>query len=479
MPKTIFNSTEKSNFILNLTEEKFSKIAVGGILSACFMTSLFTMIPEIANNSGLYSMCSVGLAISGVFCMIITLIAFIRKFVGGKKSNIIAVSAFGFMLIWGIVSSIFSYDLNIALYGYPARGEGLFAIVFYFSFFVTGMSVKTKKALEFLIYGVCGTGLLNALWGLVQVFTGKLGHYKFVRIDVQANASSGLSQSPIFLAMLLTVSVTVSLVSLVLSDGKNNKNKYKNIFLIICSCVCSFCAMFTYSLVGICGMALSVLVCLFTALAVKKPKKLLSLLSCVVPAVCAVVIVNAGLIGEIDSYRLYDGGIMLWADGYYRANANGQTEAKSIDLNDTADVYSKLNSKALNIARQSPLTGTGPDQLVFPQLYTSGDFEDGYTPQDVSEIVVRNKNTFDKVYNDYIYTCSTRGVPSLIALLIILISVISACVKNIRSGNSSEKIVLSIASAVSIVILFISVSNITFSPVFWCISGAVLSQQKN
>ena len=75
MAKQLFNSSEKSNFILNLTEEKYAKMASFGMLSALFATSAATAIPVIAHDSGLYVLSAAGLAVSGVICMIIAIIA--------------------------------------------------------------------------------------------------------------------------------------------------------------------------------------------------------------------------------------------------------------------------------------------------------------------------------------------------------------------------------------------------------------------
>ena len=78
MSKQLFNSTEKSNFILNMTEEKYSQLASFGLASACFTTAIFASIPEFVDKLS-YSIVSGGLAISGVICMVLALIAIVRN----------------------------------------------------------------------------------------------------------------------------------------------------------------------------------------------------------------------------------------------------------------------------------------------------------------------------------------------------------------------------------------------------------------
>ena len=142
MAKQLFNTTEKSNFILNLTEEKYSKLASVGLLSACFTTSVMTAVPVITEKQ-IYALSAVGLAVAGVICMIITFIGVIKKYI--SKRTLIPVCAFGFMLLWGMISAFVSDDLNIAFYGYTGRGEGLLAIIFYACFFCTAVSIKNLK----------------------------------------------------------------------------------------------------------------------------------------------------------------------------------------------------------------------------------------------------------------------------------------------------------------------------------------------
>ena len=78
--KTLFNSSENSNFILNMTEEQYSKLASIGLTATCFLVFVFTAIAEIisaVSGSSSYSIAAAGLSIAGVFCMILALIALI------------------------------------------------------------------------------------------------------------------------------------------------------------------------------------------------------------------------------------------------------------------------------------------------------------------------------------------------------------------------------------------------------------------
>ncbi|MCM1507841.1 MAG: O-antigen ligase family protein [Ruminococcus flavefaciens] len=469
MSKQLFNTTEKSNFILNMTEEKYSQLASYGLSLACFTTAIFAIIPEFVDKLS-YSIVSGGLAVSGVICMVLALIAIMKKYIDRKK--IFSVCAFGFMIIWGVISLINSYSVSVSFYGFSGRGEGLLAIIFYCGFFITAMSVKREKAVSIIINSLIVSGLLHSVIGLIQVFTGKLSHYRFASLSMKINASSGLAQSPIFLAMVLSLALTASLVTAILTD-----NKKRRIFCIVSSCLFSFVMMFTYSLMGIAGIIIAMISAGVSIFIKKAPKiRLTALFAGILPAILSVIIVNAGLVGEISSYKLYDGYTLWWADSYMRLSASGICDYDELDFSDTKEVYKYLNSKTCEIIKKYPLTGTGEDQLVYPQLYTSGGLDTENT--DINTIISLNKGTFDKVYNEYLYTASTRGIPSLIALVLILGSVLVGGIGKIKKSPSESTVCTFMMFICGIIIFFIGCSNITFSPIFWTVSGLLMCSCK-
>ena len=467
MAKEIFHTSEKSNFILNLTEEKYAKLASFGMLTALFTTSLATAIPVIVHDS-LHELSAAGLAVSGVICMILALIALIKKYVSGKL--VFPVCAFAAMLLWGVVSLVNSYDMGISFYGYNGRGEGLLALIFYLCFFITAASIRRDKAIKTIIYGLAGLGLLNSAFGLIQIFTGKISNYRMVSIEIQPNAASGLSQSPLFLAMVLTLVITSSLIAAVSVKGKGRK-----VFFIVTACICSFTMMFTYSFIGICGAVFAVIAAIVAVIKLKASKAwLASVLAVIVPAAAAIGLVQAGLIGNISSYHLYDGRILWFADSYYRISASGEPDPKLVDLDDTYDVYYTLNRKTMNIISAHSLTGTGPEQLVYPQLYTFGESgADENSP--IADIVMANKGTFDKVYNEYLYTAATRGIPSLIALIAVLVPVLFIGAKRAKKGTWAQRCMF-VLTLGGVLIFFIGCSNTAFSPIFWTIAGCSIAQ---
>lgn len=462
MARTIFNSTEKSNFILNMTEEQYAKLASYGITGACFLVPLFTVIPEVFKTST-YTLASGGLAITGVYCMIMALIALIKKYIRGGA--VLPVCAFGAIFLWSIVSLINSYDPMVSLYGFPQRGEGVLAFLFYCSIFISAAAVKRDIAVKALIKGVIGTGILNSLWSLIQIFTGKLSHYDDMYLGVKLNAASGLSHSPLFLGMVLTLSLTAALITAAVTDNKKNR-----ILCIISGVLFSFVMIFTYTFIGLCGIVFSVIVAAAAVFITKAPKKgLLAVLSAAAGSALAVIIISAGAISGIpDSYELHDGKLLWWADSYMRISASGDFNKDVLDIDNTLDVYLYLNDKTKNIISRSPLTGTGPDQLAYPQIYTFGGLK---SDADLKDIIIQNRGIFDRCYNEYLYTAATRGVPSLIALVILVVSVLAAGLKKLKKKKDAYNTLVFFLALGGALLFLIGCTNLPFSTVYWAAAG--------
>ena len=464
--KTLFNSSESSNFILNMTEEQYSKLASFGLMTACFFVSVSTAFCEIQHQIAKktsYLIAAGGLAAAGVFCMILALIAIIKKYI--SKKAIVPVCAFAAMLVWSVISLIDSYDTSVSLYGFPQRSEGVLATLFYISFFITALSVKRETALRALLDGIVLSGLLNAVWGVIQVFTGKLGRYAYISLKLKVNAASGLAQSPLFLAMLLSLSLTAAIIGAVSAESRRRR-----IFCLVSAAVFSFTMIFTYSLIGICGLVFAVIAAVLSVFITKSSKKrMLSVLTVIIPAVIAVLIVDLGAVGNISSYRLYDGRELWWADSHMRIYASSSVNSDILDLDSTLDVYLYMNDKTIDMIGRSPLTGTGPEQLAYPQIRTFGVLS---PDSDISDIILQNRNIFDKCYNEYLYIAATRGIPALIALAALIVSVLFIGYKKMKEEHDTERTSLFFITLCGALIFLIGCSSIAFAPLFWAAAGA-------
>ena len=471
MAKTLLGSSDKTNFIVNMTEDQYAKYASFGLIAACFTTSLAAIIPEVTDDNT-YSICATGLAVSGVLCLVLALIAVIKKFVSG--SVIVPAAAFAAMLGWGGLSLAKSYDMNVGFYGFPQRGEGMLALLFYFGIFVTAASLRRKKAVNALLAGIVGTGLLNAVWALIQIFTGKLLFYAYtdISVSVLAVSPSGLSQSPIFLAMVLTLALTAALV--VSTTGETEKYRA---LATLCAFIFAFVIVFTRTLMGVAGLAIAVIAGISAVFIAKKPKeRLMTVVVVLVSAGIGIAVAGTVKSGEEKGYHLYDGYILWEDDAWQRVSASGNynsiieaSRRADVDIKDTFDVYKFLNKEAIDIIKRYPLEGTGPEQLVYPQIYTYGGLSENAP---ITDITMKNPGTFDKVYNEYLYTAATRGIPSLLFMLAVLAAVIVISIKKLRADACGVNTGAFLLTVCGCLVFMIGCSNITFSPIFWACAGA-------
>ena len=232
--------------------------------------------------------------------------------------------------------------------------------------------------------------------------------------------------------------------------------------------------IYTFSLISLVGIGLAIIFAIIAAAIKKSPKKSLILLLVPIAAgALAVTLCLNGLSSKYKNYNLYDGRILWNQDAYRRVSASGDYDSRAVDIKNTYDVYSFLNRKTIDIIKDFPLTGTGPEQLVYPQIYKITD-QAGNKLESMAEVVKENPGTFDKVYNEYLYTAATRGIPSLIALLCVIISVICIGYKNMKKTASPETSCLFFVTLGGVLIFLIGCSNITFAPIFWAAAGASL-----
>ena len=161
-----------------------------------------------------------------------------------------------------------------------------------------------------------------------------------------------------------------------------------------------------------------------------------------------------------------------------RLGSSGDYNRDVLNIDDNLDVYLYLNDKTQNIISNSPLTGTGPDQLAFPQIYTYGGLDE---TADLQDIIIQNTGIFDRCYNEYLYTAATRGIPSLIALAVVILAAVIAAFKKLKKDRSCGNAVVFFLTLGGALLFLIGCTSLPFSPVYWSVAGlgcAALSSQK-
>ena len=472
--KTIFGTTENSNFILNMTPESYYQYNLKILLGFLILMPLFSIPLEFFK---VYSVPGMALSIAGVFAIVFVFIGFMKS--ETPKKLFLPAYLLGGMLIWGIVSFYNSYDYMISIFGEDGRSEGLLSLLFYGGFFLLGAQLGTDDNRLKLLHGMLWLGLAECFWSLFQMLPlGFPSYYRNLEPMLLFNVylPSGLTGTPVSLGVMLSVLLIPALLEAVFTE--NPKQKIMNYICIFCF---SLTAVRTQCLAGVTGILLAFVISLICILIKKSGKKAVI---CLVTAFAGIVLgfawnyispslngTSISLLEETsvsDGIYFYDGGV-LWEDSSYRLEASGyyvknadNNPNGSFQIESISDVYCYLWNSTLNIIKRYPLAGSGQDNLVFPQLYQS-------------LIVQSNPNTFDRCGNYYLQMAGTTGLPTLILFLILAVLTVVRGGMAVRKEKNWMHTEIFCMVVLYLLLMLISTGSITITPLFWMLGGICIS----
>ncbi|MDE6005209.1 MAG: hypothetical protein K2G88_07470, partial [Oscillospiraceae bacterium] len=392
--KTIFNTTEKSNFILNMKSQDYYNYNLKILLGFLILMPIFSIVLEFVK---VYSVPAMALSITGVFAIVFVFIGFMKS--ETPKNLFLPAGILGIMLIWGLVSLFNSSNYYIAMFGSDGRSEGWLSILFYSSFFLLGAQLGTDSNRLKLLHGMLYMGLAECAWGFLQALPINMpSYYKNLEplLLLKLFLPSGLTGSPIFLAILLTMLLIPALLGSVFEHKKSRK-----LFYTICSICFIILAVKTQCILGLCGSILAILSVLIYAIIKKAGKQ--ALLRSGIAFIAFLVGIGWVYIspsvnhtysratGEevpvTNQFALYDGGI-IWEDSAYRLAVSGyyiqssENPNGNFDINNIPETYTFIFKITAKIIKYFSFTGSGCDSLAYPQIYQSAD-------------IVSNTNIFD------------------------------------------------------------------------------------
>lgn len=461
--RTIFGTTEKSNFILNMPAKKLHKFVISLAIISLILITFGGMLGLIGGSVKYYP--SIMINICGFVSILMYIICILKKDVTIKK-NIPLYLAIA-IIIMAAISAILAYDTSISVFGNQGRYEGLLAIISYMGIFLLGTCIAYKKDVYNLFAVMIVIAIVQCLVSLGQssgvIFT------NFADLDSVAIQNILLPEafcgSPIFLGTLLSLVNGIALSAACYSTNKKVRIISYGAAVLIC-----VTAFLCESLVPFIGIGLSfILVLTFVIIKEIKAKKLesnsetkLSINIKKMIAYAIVLAVTAVIFGICGEIGINDRGI-AWQDSFYKNFISGQLTYKQKEF------YPHTWKNTVDIITAHPLEGTGPDCLIYGQV------TDGNIPG--------STNTFDKPYNDYLYTAATRGIPSLLLLLALLVLSIRSMIKSIRSFFEDTtkwyNPALFVTLITYIVIMFFSASSILVAPFFWLLLGLSFNKKIN
>lgn len=491
MAKTLFHSSERSNFILNLKPERLrqlccrvcmlSMLLLGGSMLLTELTQdVYGSLSDAISSGGakgtfaylvlLLRSVSAMSAVGGVLALIFAFIALMKKQFDPKRAALPGALLCG-ILILGYGSALLSFDTNAALLGMDGRGRGVLALLFWGAFFVICSQLHRREA-ERLGVWITGYGLAQCLFALFQILPIRLPSsydHMFPRLLVNVYLPSGLSSNPAAFAMLLTM-----LGMLALPMALYSREKKTRIYYTVGAGTFLFFLPRTQCLAGLVGLGLMAVTGLVLGLrkgACKPGRTLAAVGLCAVlgfgtAALAPLVNDSKFLTSEEDTalsagYHLQDGSI-VFLDGTYRNDVCGQYSRQDaqgkFDLEQPLSIYPYMWEQAVRTIEKYPLLGTGADNYIYAQLRTS------YT-------IVQNANIVDDPYNDYLYQAATRGIPALLLYLAL------AAVSLIRGGKAYKKgrapigLGALLGAGGYLLTAVCGISALPVTPLFWMLLG--------
>lgn len=497
MPKTIFRTTEKSNFILNLDIERYRAFCVKLLFVLLAVTAASSMIFQLTYsvNSDLSAMVSEGgfssvlalllislrsismvFSVGGVAAIITTVVGLMRKQFT-RSAALPYVLLLG-LLFWGVITLINSFDSEMSFFGLNGRDEGLLALLIYGCVFYLGSMLRRKENLSRFVNLVLGFGLVQCLWGLLQSLPMPSfpNEYRMVAPLLYENLylPSGFTDSPVTFAMLLGLLLAVAVPCAMLSQNAKQRT-----LAVVCVGCCGLLLLKTQTVAGVIAAAAAVLL---AAILWCMKHKTMPAKHWLTPLVLVAALgasfgwswISPSLNGSYKTYNdealpngyaFYDGGI-VWDDGFYRLGTSGPYVSYTehdFDIYDTASVLSYCRAEGIRVIKKYPMLGTGPDNFTYSQLRSSLD-------------IFQNANSIDRPYNDYIYIAATRGLPSLLLYIALLGVSLWMGVRSYRKTKSWVYL-----SAIGGVVSFaltamVGISALTVSPLLWMLLGVLVGE---
>ena len=499
MAKTIFGTSSKSNFILNMDLDKYRRFCAKLLLAVFWIVAcsaavyqltyqVNSRLAEMAGEGGFATVFSALLimlrstasifSVGGVLMIIVMIIGMMRlQFTRQTALPYLLLAA---SLGWAAISMFHAFDMDCALFGQDGRDEGWVTLMMYAAFFFVGSMLRRRENLCILLRGLLIFGIAQNLWALLQMqpFFNFPNYYAFIEPMSYQNMRlpSGLTDSPVTFAMLLAMLLALAIPAAICAEKRSTR-----VLAAVCAVLSMLSALKTQTIAGIIACIGGLLIAAGFGIARRKSagRRAAVILALVLAAaVCAGIWVyftpsvngayrNSDGSALENGFVLCDGGI-IWDDANYRLSTSGpysRDDAAEHGFN-VYDAGASLRycwSEGIRVIRLYPVLGTGPDNFSFSQLRRS-------------MMLQANLNSVDRPYNDLLFIGATRGVLSMLLHIALLAVCAVLALKNRRAGYGWLLPAFGCAAALYTVTSNVGISVLTAAPVFWCILGVLAGE---
>lgn len=468
MPKTIFGTTEKSNFILNMKYETVRKWISGLLCASIFIVLIGSAVMNFSERGNwaygafLYA--------AGFSCLLFYIALLMRKDIAFKENPsvfpVIALAVLAFASYYGVVlRGGSSDDINTAMLGEVGRCEGLLSIFAYFGIFLLAASVMRYGTVQRILDLIVGAGIVSAFVAVMQHipwgFPSKFRMIPAILLLKNVHLSSGLSENPIIYGSFLTVVSGAALSGALYSKNAARARIYGGAAVLF-----FLTGLFTSSLVPIIGMGTVLVITIIIELTAGKggTKFEEGLLKSSRKRLAAIIAAYAAVFGLVFAFQ----GIYLrdkpiaFSDCY-----NNLFITYGPSLADEDNLWVLGAKRSMTIIKEHPLLGVGPDRMA------------GYQKA-IDDLKI---DGIDKSYNEYLYIAATRGIPSMLIYIALLAATVVRLFKGIKEFSADRgkwfRAALLTAVLGYSVQAFFSASAVTAAPYFWLLAGLAWSDFKD
>lgn len=481
MPKTIFGTTEKSNFILNMGSNTLQKW-IHSVLIFCIIFPLIGAAVLCGSEHKTF-LSGAFLYATGFTCVLFFLIVLLKKDLLFKDNK--SYIAIVIMAMLGLGTYYVSYfvtyknfstvtELNAPLLGNIGRQEGYLAILSYFGIFLLATTVSKQSAVKNVFDVLIGAGIVQSIVAILQHIPGLEfpSDYRDLPTVAIENVflSSGFTDSPIFYCAFMTLVSGIAIVGAVYE-----KNNIRAGIYGISAVLFFVTSLFTSSIIPFIGIG-SVIALLITVQLINAKKgsaqafdskllktpaaRMLTLIGALAAAFIVIFFTQGiNLSDMVGKVRISREKAIAFYDSFFRLFSGSAMVPR-----DPSSLYKLAWSDSIDIIKRYPLLGAGCDCLG----YALG-------------LLGKESNYTDKSYNEYLYIAATRGIPALLVYLtLIVFSVKRMCGKLKQFFADSTKWfrpALFIAVTAYLIQAFFNASTITVAPFFWLLLGLAWSNR--
>ena len=535
MAKTIFGTSEKSNFILNMDIDKYRRFCGKLMLGMLWAVAASEGVNQLtyAVNSSFSDMVNAGglsmafallmimlravaivFSIAGVLAIITVVIGLMRKQL--TKSTAVPYLMLAALLGWAAVSLFHSYDLKTSFFGLDGRDEGWLALLIYAALFYLSTMLRRKADREYFLRGILNFGIVQGLWGFFQALpfidyidsTKGLNAYRNIDPMLYWNVRlpAGLTDSPISYAMMLGMFAAIAIPAAMFAAEKSVRLRG-----MVCAGLSVMMAFRTQTIAGIiAGSGALLLAVIFFA--AKRKQTVGKAFAVPVTAVCATALAAGWIYAAPAINHMYyrpdktdiqqpEEGLayVAWEtdiaeaqlpNGFTISDRDGNQYPALYDGGivwddgfyrlSTAGAYSRMRAETFNIYDAASVLRYCREQGVraikIDPLLGVGPDNFSYSQLRTSYTIAANQNAVDRPYNDLLYIAATRGIPSLVGYLALLAICFVLAWKRKNVLHS-----WTLPAAGGAVLLYTAasltgISVLTVAPMFWCLLGMLAAE---